>query len=477
LLGGRKRGTMKAMRRFSGLAVILPFVICLGLITPARATPTGHVRLIAILPQRLLHPQPLPTDQSFALHPDGPRLVDAQGHPFRIAAVNWYGAEEEDFVPGGLNQQSHIAILEEIRSLGYNTIRLPLSDQLVRDNPIITKGVDADPQLLGLHALDALGIILKDAARFGLRIILDNHRSEAGWGAESNGLWYNTQAGYSEATWLDDWRLLAALSLQWPNVIGMDLRDEPHTRGRYPWTPSAYLTGATWGTGDPSYDPTDPLNSYCTLSNNCHDWRLAAERAGDAILAINPRLLIFVEGTELYQTVNTIDENWWGGNLEGVATYPVQFVVDGKDITAAHLVYSPHEYGPSVFPNPEFGGTTTPTTLDAEWQRFWGYLDTPGKPYTAPLFLGEFGTCNTGPTCISVDNPGSQGQWFSALIAYLHAHPDISWAYWALNGTQSPAPGRQDGAPESYGLLNPNWNAVSNQDLQNALASIQPTNR
>ena len=37
------------------------------------------------------------------------------------------------------------------------------------------------------------------------------------------------------------------------------------------------------------------------------------------MLAVNPSLLIFVEGTDCYNN----DCDWWGGNLEGAQSYPV----------------------------------------------------------------------------------------------------------------------------------------------------------
>ena len=108
------------------------------------------------------------------------------------------------------------------------------------------------------------------AGQIGLRIILDNHRSEAGSSAEANGLWYTT--AYPESAWINDWNTLASRYLNNSTVIGFDLRNELH---------NATSGGSCWGCG--------------TLTN---DWRLAAERGGNAVQAINPKLLIFVEGTD-----------------------------------------------------------------------------------------------------------------------------------------------------------------------------------
>ena len=67
-------------------------------------------------------------------------------------------------------------------------------------------------------------------------------------------------------------------------VVAMDLNNEPHGKeaGK----------GATWGN-----------------SNPLTDWNKAAERCGNAILAINPNVLIMVEGVEATSEGNY----WWGG--------------------------------------------------------------------------------------------------------------------------------------------------------------------
>ena len=65
------------------------------------------------------------------------------------------------------------------------------------------------------------------------------------------------------------------------NVIGADLKNEPHGR-------------ASWGTND-----------------EATDWRLAAQRAGNAILAINPNWLIVVEGVEKNVPGQKLANHWW----------------------------------------------------------------------------------------------------------------------------------------------------------------------
>ena len=71
------------------------------------------------------------------------------------------------------------------------------------------------------------------------------------------------------------------------------------------------------------------------------DWRLAAERIGAAVLALEPRLLVFVEGVDgNCCPVGTRQPAFWGGALDAAGAAPVRLPVADK------LVYSPHVYGP-----------------------------------------------------------------------------------------------------------------------------------
>lgn len=351
-------------------------------------------------------------------HTAGNRIVDADGRPVRIAAVNWFGMENKFFVPAGLDTQKLDGIVARISQLGFNAIRLPFSNQVVEQNPVITTRVSANPDLTGLHALDIMDRIIASAGQHGLRVILDDGRSDAGTQPQGNGLWYTRH--YPESAWIADWQALVTRYNGNPTVVGVDLRNEPHTGPPGPWTVKAYLTqGSTWG-------------PYKGVDNPATDWRLAAERGGNAVLAINPHLLIFVEGLQLYPDAsqpNGVDSYWWGGILTPAQKYPVEFDVPNQ------LVYSPHEYGPVKYPMTFFGPKMTYQSMVAVWQKHWGFLEQASSKVETPIFLGEFGTCGDGPTCVSDSKSGSQGLWFSFLMRYLKEHPEVGWGFWAINGT------------------------------------------
>ena len=369
-------------------------------------------------------------------HTSGNQILDSSGNPVKIAGINWYGFETTDEVAHGLYDQDYQTIINDIASLGYNTIRIPFSNQMVED-PIVPSAISyynsggpINTDLEGLNSLQILQKIVDYAGQEGLKVILDDHRSEAGNSAEANGLWYTST--YTNQDWINDWVTLATMFANDPTVIGFDLRNEPHTPAG-----DAYDQGATWGTGDPSTDV-----------------RLAYEAAGDAILNVDPNALIFCEGIGEYpdsSSATGYDATWWGGDLQGVAQYPVVLTSPG------HVVYSAHDYGPDEYQQTWFNSSTTTSSLDAVWDKFWGYIPQDG---IAPLWVGEFGTGNEAAD-VSDSTPGSQGQWFSSLVSYIQAN-NLDWTYWALNGE------------DSYGLLDNNYDPTPALAAKQAdLASIE----
>jgi endoglucanase len=370
-------------------------------------------------------------------HTSGNQIIDSGGNPVRIAGINWYGFETPDEIAHGLWVQDYRTIIDDIKTLGYNTIRIPFSNQMV-ETPIVPQNLafngnsgPINTPLEGLNALQDLQAIVTYAGEEGLKVILDDHRSEAGESAEANGLWYTST--YTSQDWVNDWVTLAKLFANDPTVVGFDLRNEPHTPAG-----DTYAEGATWGTG-----------------NTATDIRLAYEQAGNAILAVDPGALIFCEGISEYPDSSSstgYDTTWWGGDLQGVAQYPVVLSSPG------HVVYSAHDYGPDLFQQTWFNSSTTPASLDAVWNMYWGYIYADG---TAPLWVGEFGTDNTAAD-IESSTAGSQGQWFESLVAYLTANKWMGWTYWALNGE------------DAYNLLDGNYDPTPVSSVkQGMLQTIQ----
>lgn len=329
-------------------------------------------------------------------HTQGRQLLDASNQPVRMTGINWFGLETANYTPHGLWTRNYRDMLDQIKGLKYNTLRLPFSNQLF-DAGSTPNSIDLskNPDLAGLSGLQIMDRVVGYAGQIGLKVVLDRHRPDSGG---QSALWYT--GAYPESRWISDWRMLAQRYAGNSTVIGADLHNEPHNP-------------ACWGCG-----------------NTGTDWRLAAERAGNAILAVNPNLLIIVEGVESFNG----SSYWWGGNLQGAGGAPVRLNV------ANRLVYSAHDYATSVYPQPWFSDPTFPNNLAGIWDRNWGYLH---RNNVAPVLLGEFGTTLADPR---------DRTWLQTLMAYLGTGTGgIGFTFWSWNPNSG----------DTGGILNDDWTTVN----------------
>ncbi len=359
---------------------------------------------------------------TYPFHTVGRTIVDANGEPQILKAVNWYGANLEKQVAQGLDTKSVDDIAAIIRELGYNSVRLTYSNAMIHDsNPVDPGAIRANPAFMGMTPLEVFDKTVEALARQNIGIMLNNHSSSSVWccGYDTDGLWhFSGNSGYkqSEEQWIDDWKTLSQRYAHIPQVIAADLRNEVRTAK---WGDSILPLSPTWGAGDEN------------------DWARAAERAGNEILGVNDRLLIIVEGINWTGTLGM-----FGGyrpHLTQVLNRPIQLSVPGR------LVYAAHNYG-YIGPKHNGDDKTSPGQtkyrdmdqegFERQMEAEWGYVVNSGMYYTAPLIVSEFG--------VGFDNTNEADRaWFRNLINYM-TKKNVSFAYWPLN-------------PEGYGILDAGW--------------------
>ena len=166
------------------------------------------------------------------LHTSGSQILDANNNAVRIAGVNWFGFETTNFAPHGLWTRGYKEMMDQMKSLGFNTIRLPYCDQLF-DSGSTPNGIDfsKNADLQGLTGLQLMDKIVGYAGQIGLKVFLDHHRSEAGNSANASGLWYTS--AYPESKWIGNLSMLAGRYAGNSTVIGIDLHNEPHGPATY----------------------------------------------------------------------------------------------------------------------------------------------------------------------------------------------------------------------------------------------------
>lgn len=327
----------------------------------------------------------------------GTQILNDNGQPIVLRGVNWFGFETTDNSVHGLWARNWKDMLTQIQSSGFNALRVPLCPAAFRGDGKPNFNATLNPDLVGLTSRQWLDVFLKEVDRRGIYILLDHHRPDCQAISE---LWYTPT--YSEAQWLTDLEYLAQHYSGLTNLIGIDIKNEPHG-------------AASWGTG-----------------NTATDWNLAAERAAARILAVNPRVLIFVEGIERNSNCSSSGGHFWGENLEPLACKPLNIPRD-------KLVLSPHVYGPDVYNMNYFSASNFPANMPAIWDSHFGKYAS-----TYPLVLGEFG-----------GKYGHGGDpkdkiWQDALVTYMKQRGMKSSFYWTWNPNSG----------DTGGILQDDWKTV-----------------
>ena len=351
-------------------------------------------------------------------------LTSGEEKRINLFGVNWFGFETPDHVVHGLWARNWEDMLLQIKSLGFNAIRLPFCTESVQPGTVPTSiDYNKNPDLQGLTSLEIMEKIVQRAGELGIFILLDYHRIGCQY---IEPLWYTDT--FTEQDYINTWVSVAQRFSKYWNVIGADLKNEPHSVSP---PPGAYTdgTGATWGMG-----------------NNATDWNLAAERIGRAILQVAPHWLIFVEGTQY--TRPDIDgsyqwgyNSWWGGNLMAVRDYPV-------NLPRNKLVYSPHVYGPDVYNQPYFNEPNFPDNMPDIWYTHFGYVKI---ELGYPVVIGEFG-----------GRYGHGGDprdvaWQNKLIDWMIENNFCSFFYWSWNPNSG----------DTGGILQDDWTNIWQDKYQN----------
>lgn len=401
--------------------------------------------------------------------------ITKNGTVFPVRCGNWFGLEGQHEPknaannPDGAPMELYVGnmwwantgrtiqqTMTEIKAQGINVIRLPIAPQTL--DPTDPQG-RGDVQAGGVlknhasvrqtNARQAMEDFIKLADQNNLEVIVDIHSCSnyVGWRAgrldakppyaDANRESYDFKregyscapvagAGvvvheYNETKWLANLRDIAGLSAQLgvDNIIGIDIFNEP-------WD-------YTWA-----------------------EWKTLSDKAYQAISAVNPDVLIFVEGVsataggvKIPHGSEDLNPNW-GENMYGARDNPLNIPKD-------RLVLSPHTYGPSVFVQKQFMDPAQVNCTELEgdeagnsdcnivinkaklsegWDEHFGYLRDQGFA----MVVGEFGGNMDWPAKGSVADRSRWShittnvdqQWQQAFVSYMK-EKKIQACYWSIN--------------------------------------------
>jgi endoglucanase len=368
------------------------------------------------------------------------QIVDAKGEVFIMRGVNWWGANGSQYpygqghkgidthaMPFGLHVQHLDSICLAIKNAGFNTVRLPFSNQMLHDTQKAKPNwVGPNSGLLGLTPLQVLDSVVEALTEQGLFVLLNNHSTTTHWccNYDYNGLWYGNNKFWPQTTrdWIRDWQMLALRFHDNPMVIGADLRNEvrPLRRRIIPLPKNP-----TWGGGGK------------------RDWHKAATEAGNAIHQVNSELLIVVEGINAQAK--------WLTHLKFPHLKPVR----KRPILLEHpqkVVYEVHNYGFSwskanlARPKRQvrYGQMDTEDRLK-QYEDLWGFVTQDDFEYQAPVVVGEFGCSSEGV---------ESQPWLKDLTSYI-GKKGLGFCWWTLEEDLE--------SKGSYGIMNGQMNKTDVQ--------------
>ncbi len=350
------------------------------------------------------------SSMQFFAKPEG--IYNERDQRIRLKGCNFFGFETNIFTAHGLWATSMDSIFSFLARNKFNAVRVPIALELVHKmDKVKPTGIDfsKNPELKDMTAGQVLDRFIKKCRDYNMLVMLDMHVHKSQGKIEE--LWYTEE--FSEAKFIEGWKILVSRYKGWSHVFACDLKNEPHGR-------------ATWAVG-----------------NKATDWAKAAERIGNEILKINPKLLIFVEGIENVSKPKF--GSFWGGNLADAANYQVKLAVPNK------LVYSPHVYGPDVFMQQYFKDPNFPKNMPVIWNEHFGFIK---KNRIGCLVLGEWG---------GFMRPGSlDAIWQNAFGNWLIAN-DVDSFYWTVNPNSG----------DTGGLLENDWKTPVQRKLD-LLARVHP---
>ncbi len=295
--------------------------------------------------------------------------IYSSGSEIKIRGINWFGLNTGTHCVHSLWSTGLDEYISVLKSSGFNAVRLVLSAKVMLnlDSLAVNSVSEAlNPGVSGMTAGQHLDDLVARLGRAGILVMLNLHRmSGEGDNADDIGpYWYSGE--YPESKIIEAWVAVAKRYAAAANVFAMDIKNEPH--------------GATWGTGDAGTD----FAAFC-------------ERVGNAILAVNQRVLIGVAG---------VTKCVWSDSVGPAVARPVKLSVADKVFYTPHF-YNVYKWWPDV--------------------NFTAYMDDcVGNVVRAglPVIVGEWGY-NEGES--------SDTRWLADFTAYLKAAGIENCMYWALN--------------------------------------------
>lgn len=324
------------------------------------------------------------------LSADGNQFVDDTGKPVRIAAIAWAGAELGNGMPYGLWRLNYQTVLNSAKSAGFNAIRFQFSDQALDLSPGPSTddafGVNTtlNPDIsAGMTTLQMWDILFDYCGQIGLKVWLAKMGNVGS--SNLNGLWYG-DGGYSATACAAHLIGLAQHYAGNPTVFAIELNNQEQV------PPITYN------------DSTD--------TDIVQMW----QDTGNAILAVNPDIMIFCQGPQGERSTPDYCENG-ACDLANVGILPV---LTTPNKLAMAVRSFPNSIGNRTFLDvPSLDSNTSSLDFSqTNLQRTFGFIFT-NNIY--PVIISQMGSCRDGGVGNGtgvLDLPGNE-DWLHSIVNFI----------------------------------------------------------
>ncbi|KAH6675847.1 glycoside hydrolase superfamily [Halenospora varia] len=379
----------------------------------------------------------------------GPHIWSADGKEVQYVGTNWPG-HQEAMIPEGLQYSSISGIVNKIRTLNLNVVRLTFAIQLVDDilddggdvtledtltnalgttngTIILNKILANNPQLsrktTRLQVFDA---VANELAAQGIYLHLDNHVSKAIWccSTSDGNAWFG-DSHFNVTNWLRGWKFMAShASKNWPSFSSVGLRNELR---------------------QPDASRGEPYDWYT--------WYTHMTTAASIVHSSAPDALIFFSGLNYDVITSPLTSGYPLNGTTGTGTAgksaifaPEKFEFKDKIVLELHKYDFEHTQAScSSFANSLItaGYSTLNTT-------------SPAVKYHLPMVLSEWGFIQNGTYW-------NQTSYNECLIQFMGRWKPSGWMQWEVSGSfyvkTSGGVSVQD-LDEAWGLLDHEWKGV-----------------
>ncbi|KAK3315663.1 glycoside hydrolase family 5 protein [Apodospora peruviana] len=368
------------------------------------------------------------------LQTKGRWITDASGgRNVTYVGVSW-PAHGETMVPEGLQYRSVASIVEKVKSLGMNAIRLTYAIEMIdqvyendgKDVPIwdafvAALGKENGTKVFGevvnnnpefgesTTRLEVFDAIAAECAKQQIYLHLDNHVSKASWCCnpfDGNSWWEDKF--FDTENWLRGLSFMARHGKRWPALTSMSLRNEL----RQPLTNTTlYRESYNWQT-----------------------WYKYTLLGAKAINTLHPDLLIFLSGIDSDTNLTAVVEQTALPGTHKFSVNDFNLAKPNKLLLELHTYITPRDC-------PSFKETLS--------KAGFGVL-AGDSGLEIPLMMTEFGWTQDATTWDSTV--------YAKCLREFLPEQKVGWMIWVLAGSYYIREGKQD-YDEGWGLVTKDWKA------------------